>query len=69
MSKIIGLCGDLLSTTRAAALTRMKDQSVGLAHHRQIYLAIKEGDEDLASTLMKHHLTEAYKNVQGDNEK
>lgn len=69
MSKILGLCGDLLSSSREAALTRMKDQRVGLAHHREIYLAILEGDEDLAANLMKHHLTEAYRNVQGGNEK
>jgi GntR family transcriptional repressor for pyruvate dehydrogenase complex len=69
MSKILDLCGDLLSSTRAAALTRMKDQRVGLAQHRDIYLAIKAGDEERASALMKYHLTEAYKNVQGDNGK
>lgn len=69
MSKILGLCGDLLSSSREMALTRMKDQRVGLAHHREIYLAVLEGDEDLAATLMKHHLAEAYKNVRGENEK
>ena len=69
MSKILGLCGDLLSSSREMALTRMKDQRVGLAHHREIYRAVVEGDEELAATLMKHHLSEAYKNVQGDGAK
>lgn len=69
MSKILSLCGDLLSKSRKTALTRMKDQRVGLAHHREIYLAVVEGDEDLAATMMKHHLSEAYKSVKGENEK
>ena len=69
LSRILSLCGDLISTSREAALTSMKDRRVGLAHHREIYRAIREQDEELAATLMRHHLQEAYKNVQGDKAK
>jgi len=64
LSRILSLCGDLIRTSREAALTSMKDRRVGLAHHREIYRAVLERDEELAASLMKHHLEEAYKNVQ-----
>jgi GntR family transcriptional repressor for pyruvate dehydrogenase complex len=68
MSKILNMCGDLLNTTREAALRSMKDTRIGLEQHREIFLAVKSGDEEKASESMRHHLQEAYKNVQGIEE-
>ena len=65
MSKILSMCGDLLNSTREAALKSMKDTRIGLKHHRDIFEAVKAGDEEKAVALMKNHLEEAYKNIQG----
>lgn len=64
MERILGMCSELLNSTREAALKSMKDPGVGLEHHRKIFDAVKSGDEQMASDLMKKHLAEAYKNVQ-----
>ncbi|KJS50549.1 FadR/GntR family transcriptional regulator [Desulfosporosinus sp. BICA1-9] len=68
MSKILNMCGDLLNSTREAALINMKDTRIGLKHHREIFEAVKAGDEEKAAELMKKHLEEAFKNVQGIEE-
>lgn len=65
MSKILHMCGDLLNSTREVALKNMRDTRIGLKQHREIFEAVKVGDEQKASELMKNHLEEAYKNVQG----
>ncbi|MGI6297928.1 MAG: FadR/GntR family transcriptional regulator [Saccharofermentanales bacterium] len=66
LSRILNLCSDLMQSSREAALSSMKDRRVGLAHHQEIYNAVIERDEELAASLMRHHLDEAYKNVKGE---
>ncbi len=66
LSRILNLCSDLMQSSREAALSSMKDRRVGLRHHREIYRAVIEHDEDLAAFLMRNHLDEAYKNVKGE---
>jgi GntR family transcriptional repressor for pyruvate dehydrogenase complex len=68
LSKILNMCGDLLNSTREAALKSMRDTRIGLSQHREIYFAVKEGNEKKATELMKKHLKEAYKNIQGTEE-
>lgn len=68
MSKILSMCGDLLNSTREAALRGMKDTRIGLKHHRDIFEAVKANDEEKSVALMKNHLEEAYKNIQGSKE-
>ena len=69
MSKILNMCGDLLNSSREVALKSMKDTRIGLKHHRDIFEAVKAGDEKKASELMRNHLEEASKNVQGIEDK
>lgn len=63
LEKILGMCSELLSSTREAALKSMKDRREGLKHHRDIYEAVKAGKEEEAAELMKNHLQEAFINV------
>jgi len=63
LEKILGMCSELLSSTREVALNSMKDVREGLKQHRDIYMAVKAGQEDEAADRMKKHLVEAYKNV------
>lgn len=69
MSKILNMCGDLLNSTREAALKSMKDTRIGLKQHRGIFEAVRVGDEGKAAESMKRHLQEAYKNIQEIEEK
>lgn len=61
LCQILDLCSDLLSSSREAGLMKLKDQSISLVHHQKIYHAVREGDGELAATLMKHHLEFAAK--------
>jgi GntR family transcriptional regulator, transcriptional repressor for pyruvate dehydrogenase complex len=65
MTSILGLCGDLLDSTRKAALTALGDPRIGLESHRAIFGAVRAGDEDEAAKLMKKHLETAYRNLTG----
>lgn len=64
MVSILGLCGELLSSTRQAALKALGDPSVAMRHHRAILDAIKNKDETKAALLMQEHLQKAYHNVE-----
>ena len=64
MTSILNFCGELLDSTRRAALTALNDPTVGLEHHRGIFKAVKSGDEDEAARLMKEHLVKAYQNLE-----
>lgn len=63
MTSILNLCGELLSTTREAALKALGDPRIGLEHHRSILEAVKDGNEKEAERLMKEHLEIAYNNL------
>ena len=63
MTSITRLCGELLNTTRKAALEALKDRMLGVEHHKAIFQAVKAGDEEKAGRLMKHHLEVAYQNL------
>ena len=65
MTSILGLCGELLASTRKAALKAMGDTKIGLEHHRAILEAVKTGNEEEAGRLMKEHLEMAYRNLTG----
>lgn len=67
MTSILGLCGELLDSTRKAALKAMRDQKKGLDDHRAIFYAVKKGDEEDAARLMKEHLETAYRNLTNKN--
>ncbi len=45
MTSILGLCGDLLDSTRKAALKALGDQRIGLENRRAIFNAVKAGNE------------------------
>jgi len=63
MTSILNLCGELLSTTRKAALKALGDPKIGLEHHRAILEAVKSGNESEAGRLMKEHLEMAFNNL------
>ena len=63
MTSILNLCGELLNTTRIAALKALGDPKIGLEHHRQILSAVKEQDSKEAGRLMREHLEIAFKNL------
>ena len=65
MTSILWLCGELLASTRKAALKAMGDTKIGLEHHRAILEAVKTGNEEEAGRLMKEHLEMAYRNLTG----
>ena len=68
MTSILGLCGELLDSTRKAALKALGDPKFGLEHHRAIFEAVRSGNENEAARLMKEHLEMAYRNLT-NNEK
>ena len=63
MTSILSLCGELLDSTRKAALKALGDPQIGLQHHRAIFEAVKAGNENEAVKLMKEHLEMAYRNL------
>ena len=66
MTSILNLCGELLSSTRKAALKALGDPKIGLEHHRIILAAVKSGNEEEAGRLMKEHLEIAFNNLKGE---
>jgi len=68
MTSILNLCGELLNTTRKAALKALGDPRIGLEHHRSIMEAVRSGNESEAGRLMKEHLEMAYHNLKGNTE-
>lgn len=64
MSKILGMCGDLLSNTREATLRIPGQPEKTIEDHRKIFEAIKSGDEKKAAFHMKEHLKKAHKNLE-----
>lgn len=67
MTSILNLCGELLDTTRKAALKALGDPMIGLEHHRAIFEAVRAGNEEVAGRLMKDHLEMAYNNLKDKN--
>ena len=65
MTSILSLCGELLDSTRKAALKALGDPKIGLEHHRSILEAARTGNEEEAGRLMKEHLEMAYRNLKG----
>jgi GntR family transcriptional repressor for pyruvate dehydrogenase complex len=63
MMSIQSLCGELLNTTRKLALKALGDTKIGLQHHRGIFEAVKQGNEEEAARLMKEHLEKAFHNL------
>jgi GntR family transcriptional regulator, transcriptional repressor for pyruvate dehydrogenase complex len=57
MSKILGMCGDLLSKKRETTL-RIPGQP------KKSFYAIKNGDEIKAAALMKDHMEKAHRNLE-----
>ena len=68
MTSILNLCGELLSTTRKAALKALGDPRIGLEHHWAILEAVKSRDEDEAGRLMKEHLEIAFNNLKNKDD-
>lgn len=64
MSKILGMCGDLLSDTREATLRIPGQPKKSIKDHRKIFEAIKNGDEIKAAYFMKEHLEKAHNNLE-----
>jgi GntR family transcriptional regulator, transcriptional repressor for pyruvate dehydrogenase complex len=64
MSKILEMCGDLLSTTRKATLMIPGQPKKSILDHKKILAAIKAGDEEEAAELMREHLRKAHKNIE-----
>ncbi|HBP38849.1 MAG TPA: GntR family transcriptional regulator [Clostridiales bacterium] len=63
MMSITRLCGELLNSTRKAALEALGDLQIGVRHHRSIFTAVKAGDSEEAGRLMRLHLETAYQNL------
>lgn len=63
MTSILNLCGELLNSTRKAALKALGDPKIGLQHHRLILEAVKAGNGEEAGRLMKEHLEIAFNNL------
>ncbi len=62
MSKILGLCEELLSRTRESTL-RIPGQPIkSLEDHLEIFEAVKNKDADTAQQLMKQHIIKAQQN-------
>jgi len=59
MMKILNMCGDLLSSTRMATLEIPGQYKRTLEHHKLIFEAVRNGDEEQAVNIMREHLTEA----------
>lgn len=63
LSSILSLCGELLSSTRKAALMALDSPTISLEYHRRIYEAIKNQDAEEAGRIMREHLEVAYNNL------
>ncbi len=63
LSKILSMCGDLLSSTREATLKIPGQPVKTIQDHRQIFEAVRAGDKKNAVIFMKEHLTKAHKNL------
>jgi GntR family transcriptional regulator, transcriptional repressor for pyruvate dehydrogenase complex len=63
MKSITRLCGDLMSSTRQAALEALPDKMIGVEQHKAIFEAVKAGREQEAGQLMLNHLETAYHNL------
>jgi len=64
MLKILGMCGDLLSSTREATLRIPEQPQKTIVDHRNIFEALKSKDSKNAAKLMKEHLEKAQKNLE-----
>jgi len=64
MSKILEMCGELLSRSRESTLRIEGQPSKSLQDHREIFEAVKSGDREKASQLMKNHLIKAQDNFE-----
>jgi GntR family transcriptional repressor for pyruvate dehydrogenase complex len=62
MSKILGLCDELLSRSRESTLRIPGQPAKSLEDHVSIYHAIKDKDHVLAQQLMKQHMIKAQEN-------
>jgi GntR family transcriptional repressor for pyruvate dehydrogenase complex len=63
LSLLLGMCGDLLSSTRLATLRIPGQPEKSLQDHIDIFEAVCSGDEALAAARMQEHLTKAQKNL------
>jgi GntR family transcriptional repressor for pyruvate dehydrogenase complex len=63
LSSIHNLCGELLSSTRKAALMALDSPMISLEYHRRIYEAVKNQDAEEAGRIMREHLEVAYNNL------
>lgn len=64
MSKILAMCGDLLSNTREVTLKIPGQPTKSIKDHKKIFDAIKKSNEEEAKKLMQDHLKKAYKNIE-----
>ena len=64
MSKILGLCDELLSKSRESTLLIPGQPIKSLMDHEEILDAVKTGDAELAKELMKQHIIKAQANFQ-----
>ena len=64
MSKILDMCGDLLSNTREATLKIPGQPVKSVKDHKEIFEAIKKADGEEAKKRMRSHLRKAYKNIE-----
>ena len=62
MSKILGLCDELLSKSRESTLRIPGQPAKSLEDHASIFNAIKDKDHLLAQQLMKQHMIKAQEN-------
>ncbi|MFZ5754847.1 MAG: FadR/GntR family transcriptional regulator [Bacillota bacterium] len=61
--KIMNLIGDMLSSSREATLKIPNQPLKTVRDHREIFEAIKAGDENLAAHYMREHLEKAKQNI------
>lgn len=64
MSKILNMCGDLLSSTREATLKIPGQPAKTIMDHKAIFQAVRDGDEMKAEERMKEHLEKAHRNLE-----
>jgi GntR family transcriptional repressor for pyruvate dehydrogenase complex len=64
MSKILSMCGDLLSGTREATLKIPGQPLKSIKDHKEIFEAVKSGDGEEAKKRMQTHLRKAFKNIE-----
>ena len=64
MSKILGMCGELLRASRLATLEIADQPRKSLEDHRKIYDAIRSGNKEESANLMREHLIKAQRNLE-----